>query len=273
MPKYGSFPLFLGILTVLSLLKENPPPHYSLLKEKYLGTDGHFIHVSTVLCGVKGGCKKVDNAGPFWTLLDIFARSVMPGRARPKLATPRSLLRQRVASDLPLLEHAFHCSFGLVDRPFMPGSENRLDVSMIVVKPETAGFSSERLENLRALLQGDIGQGTGRCGDDPGAAWKRGGLRHVRREGHGHLLRLLDDKARDRRGHDDPDEQGKGRPMASIAKYIPAFARPKVFKGVGVELARVTMGHDILGKATAARRCRARSPISPPRKAGCFWRW
>ena len=83
-----------------------------------------------------------------------------------------------------------------------------------MVKPETVGFSSERLERLHAVMQQEVDQKQlagavtilARHGKDRGLSHlrrARHGQRRADDEGHD-LPRLLHDQAGDRRGHDDP---------------------------------------------------------------------
>src|ERR1700723_1532966 len=115
-------------------------------------------------------------------------------------------------------------------------------VSMTVVKPETVGFSSERLENLHALIQGEIdrkelaGAVTILARHGKVLDYRTYGVNDI---GTGSAM-AKDTIFRDYSMTKPVTavammilyEQGKWLPMDPIAKYVPEFAHLKVFNGV-----------------------------------------
>jgi CubicO group peptidase (beta-lactamase class C family) len=115
-------------------------------------------------------------------------------------------------------------------------------ISMTVVKPETVGFSSERLENLHALIQGEIdrkelaGAVTILARHGKVADYRTYGVKDVATG----AAMTKDTIFRDYSMTKPVTgvammilyEQGKWLPMDPVARYIPEFAHLKVFSGV-----------------------------------------
>jgi len=122
------------------------------------------------------------------------------------------------------------------------GAERAATIDMNVVKPETEGFSSERLENLHALMQGNVDRK-----ELPGAVTilaRHGKVIDYRVYGFKDLesgAKLEKDSIFRDFSMTKPVtavammilyEQGKWLPMDPISKYIPEFKDLKVFKDV-----------------------------------------
>jgi CubicO group peptidase (beta-lactamase class C family) len=122
------------------------------------------------------------------------------------------------------------------------GAERTATIDMNVVKPETEGFSSERLENLHALMQGTVDRK-----ELPGAVTilaRHGKIVDYRVFG----VKDMESGAKLEKDSIFRDfsmtkpvtavammilyEQGKWLPMDPISKYIPEFKDLKVFKDV-----------------------------------------
>jgi CubicO group peptidase (beta-lactamase class C family) len=114
--------------------------------------------------------------------------------------------------------------------------------SMTLVKPETVGFSSERLENLHALIQGEIdrkelaGAVTILARHGKVVDYRTYGLKDMAADSP-----MTKDTIFRNYSMTEPVtgvammilyEQGRWLPMDPIAKYIPQFEHLKVFNGV-----------------------------------------
>ncbi len=123
------------------------------------------------------------------------------------------------------------------------GAERAATIDMNVVKPETEGFSSERLENFHALMQGTVDRK-----ELPGAVTilaRHGKVIDYRVYGFKDLesgAKLEKDSIFRDFSMTKPVtavammilyEQGKWLPMDPISKYIPEFEAPESFQGCG----------------------------------------
>ena len=105
-------------------------------------------------------------------------------------------------------------------------------IDMTPVKPESVGFSTERLERLHAFIQGEIdNKQLCRRRHHPRAPRQNRRLPHLRHARHGHrrahdqghyLPRLLHDQARHRRGHDDSLRGGQ---VAALRSHLQVHSR------------------------------------------------
>src|SRR5579863_9693372 len=123
------------------------------------------------------------------------------------------------------------------------GKTTSLD--MTVVKPETVGFSSERLERLHALIQGEIdtkklaGAVTILARHGKVVEYKTYGVRDLATS----TAMTRDTIFRDYSMTKPVTgvammilyEEGKWQPSDPISKYVPEFAHLKVFNGMGAD--------------------------------------
>ena len=112
---------------------------------------------------------------------------------------------------------AFSTCLSVAQQNVKPATNYPLD--MTVVKPESVGFSSERLERLHALIQEEVDQKQlagvvtilarhGKVVDYRTYGYARPGRQRADDEGHD-LSRLLDDEAGHGRGDDDSVRAGQ----------------------------------------------------------------